>query len=78
MQGGKLSVLAAAADSRVKAVACLDPVDNTKYAPLGVGYPSAVAALKIARPAGQATFSLFSTLQKLQNFEGPQAEALTA
>ena len=44
-RGGKLSVLAAARDPRVTACCLLDPVDNTKYAPLGPEYPSAVAAL---------------------------------
>ena len=46
MQGGKLSVLAAAVDPRVVALCLLDPVDNTVWAPLGPGYPSAVQALK--------------------------------
>lgn len=32
-QGGKLSVLAAAADARVRAVFLADPVDNTVWAP---------------------------------------------
>ncbi|KAK9820264.1 hypothetical protein WJX72_008273 [[Myrmecia] bisecta] len=45
-RGGKLSILAAAADERVAAVCLLDPVDNTPWAPLGPLYPSAVAALK--------------------------------
>ncbi|KAK9808325.1 hypothetical protein WJX73_001885 [Symbiochloris irregularis] len=45
-RGGKLSVLAAARDERVKAVCLLDPVDNTVWAPLGPGYPSAVKALQ--------------------------------
>ena len=44
-RGGKLSVLAAARDPRVTACCLLDPVDNTKYAPLGPEYPSAIAAL---------------------------------
>ena len=46
MQGGKLSVLAAAVDPRVVALCLLDPVDNTVWAPLGPGYPSGVQALK--------------------------------
>lgn len=46
MQGGKLSVLAAAVDPRVVALCLLDPVDNTVWAPLGPGYPSAIQALK--------------------------------
>lgn len=45
-RGAKLSVLAAAQDTRVSAVCLLDPVDNTKYAPLGLEYPSAIAALR--------------------------------
>ena len=44
-RGGKLSVLAAARDPRITACCLLDPVDNTKYAPLGPEFPSAVAAL---------------------------------
>ena len=44
-RGGKLATLAAAADNRVAALFLMDPVDNTVYAPLGPGYPSAVAAL---------------------------------
>lgn len=45
-RGGKLSVLAGLADARVVATCLLDPVDNTKYAPLGLAFPSAVAALR--------------------------------
>lgn len=33
MQGGKVSALTAAVDTRVKAVCLLDPVDTTVYAP---------------------------------------------
>lgn len=47
LQGGKLSVLAAAVDPRVVALCLLDPVDNTVWAPLGPGYPSAIQALKL-------------------------------
>ena len=64
MQGGKLSVLAAAVDPRVVALCLLDPVDNTVWAPLGPGYPSAIQALKqlgskqvLFRPASHATQS---------------------
>lgn len=46
-RGGKISMLQATRDERVKAVCLLDPVDNTIYAPLGVGYPSALAAMKL-------------------------------
>ncbi|KAL3132591.1 hypothetical protein ABBQ32_009124 [Trebouxia sp. C0010 RCD-2024] len=46
-RGGKLSVLAAAVDPRVVALCLLDPVDNTVWAPLGPGYPSAIQALKL-------------------------------
>ena len=46
-RGGKISMLQATRDERVKAVCLLDPVDNTVYAPLGVGYPSALAAMKV-------------------------------
>jgi len=46
-RGGKISMLQATRDDRVKAVCLLDPVDNTVYAPLGVGYPSALAAMKV-------------------------------
>jgi len=31
----------------------LDPVDNTVYAPLGEGFPSAVAAMKVERQRGE-------------------------
>ncbi|GAQ77704.1 Hypothetical protein KFL_000020650 [Klebsormidium nitens] len=62
-RGGKISVLAAAQDQRVAALCLLDPVDNTVYAPLAPGYPSAVAALRVGRdgtesirgPAGPKT-----------------------
>ncbi len=40
MQGGKLSVLAAAADTRVRAVFLADPVDNTVWAPEARGQGS--------------------------------------
>ena len=45
-RGGKISVLEAIDDDRVKAVTLLDPVDNTVYAPLGEGFPSAVRAMR--------------------------------
>lgn len=45
-RGGKVSVLTATLDPRVTACCLLDPVDNTKYAPLSVDFPSAVDALK--------------------------------
>ncbi len=38
VQGGKLSVLAAAADTRVRAVFLADPVDNTVWAPEARGH----------------------------------------
>ena len=44
-RGGKVSMLAAARDPRVTAAVLIDPVDNTKYAPLGEGFPSAIAAM---------------------------------
>ncbi|GFR47543.1 hypothetical protein Agub_g9265 [Astrephomene gubernaculifera] len=47
-RGGKLSVLAAAGDPRVKGVALLDPVDVTAMTPAGPGYPSALPAMRIA------------------------------
>ena len=64
-RGAKLSVLAAARDPRVAAACLLDPVDNTKYAPLGPEYPSATAALKklgeeVRAPEG--SFSLWMVL----------------
>lgn len=34
-RGGKVSVLTALLDSRVKSLCLIDPVDNTVYAPLG-------------------------------------------
>ena len=46
-RGGKISMLQATRDKRIKAICLLDPVDNTVYAPLGVGYPSALAAMKV-------------------------------
>ena len=45
-RGGKISTLEALEDPRVRAACLLDPVDNTVYAPLGVGFPSAVAAMQ--------------------------------
>ncbi len=39
MQGGKLSVLAAAVDPRVVALCLLDPVDNTVWAPWALATP---------------------------------------
>lgn len=51
-RGGKISMLEAASDPRVKAVCLLDPVDNTVYAPLGEGFPSAVAAMRDCRGGG--------------------------
>ncbi|GIL51174.1 hypothetical protein Vafri_7240 [Volvox africanus] len=47
-RGGKLSVLAAASDPRVKGIALLDPVDVTSMTPTGPGYPSALPAMRIA------------------------------
>ncbi|GIM03165.1 hypothetical protein Vretimale_7985 [Volvox reticuliferus] len=47
-RGGKLSVLAAARDPRVKGIALLDPVDVTSMTPTGPGYPSALPAMRIA------------------------------
>ncbi|GLI62043.1 hypothetical protein VaNZ11_004625, partial [Volvox africanus] len=47
-RGGKLSVLAAANDPRVKGIALLDPVDVTNMTPTGPGYPSALPAMRIA------------------------------
>ncbi|KAG2491734.1 hypothetical protein HYH03_009897 [Edaphochlamys debaryana] len=45
-RGGKLAALAGAEDPRVAALCLLDPVDNTVYAPLAPGFPSALAALR--------------------------------
>lgn len=64
MQGGKLSVLAAAVDPRVVALCLLDPVDNTVWAPLGPGYPSAIQALKLLG-SKQVLFQPCVTLQTL-------------
>ncbi|GLC36869.1 hypothetical protein PLESTB_000183900 [Pleodorina starrii] len=47
-RGGKLSVLAAASDPRVKGIALLDPVDVTAMTPTGPGYPSALPAMRVA------------------------------
>ena len=50
-RGAKVACLAAAADTRVAAVCLIDPVDNTVYAPLGPGFPSAADALRgVGRP----------------------------
>jgi hypothetical protein len=47
-------MLQATSDPRVRAACLIDPVDNTVYAPLGEGYPSAVAAMReSAHPGGQ-------------------------
>ena len=45
-RGGKISVLESLYDKRVKCLALIDPVDNTQYAPLGPGFPSAVEGMK--------------------------------
>ena len=47
-RGGKVAVLAAAVDPRIRALVLLDPVDTTAFAPLAPGFPSAVAALAAA------------------------------
>eukprot|EP01025_Chloroclados_australasicus_P044781 TRINITY_DN4879_c0_g2_i1.p1 TRINITY_DN4879_c0_g2~~TRINITY_DN4879_c0_g2_i1.p1 ORF type:complete len:415 (-),score=41.51 TRINITY_DN4879_c0_g2_i1:105-1274(-) len=53
-RGGKLSVLAAVRDPRVYAVCLIDPVDNTKYAPLSSRFPSAINAIQTMRPIPMA------------------------
>jgi dienelactone hydrolase len=45
-RGGKISSLAAAGDTRVKALFLIDPVDVTQYAPLSEDFPSAVTAIE--------------------------------
>jgi dienelactone hydrolase len=45
-RGAKVATLAAVRDTRVAAVCLVDPVDNTVYAPLGPGFPSAATALR--------------------------------
>ncbi|CAI5976692.1 unnamed protein product [Closterium sp. NIES-64] len=50
-RGAKVSVLAAAMDPRVLSLGLVDPVDNTIYAPLAPGYPSAVAAMRAGNSA---------------------------
>ena len=47
-RGGKISMLEGVEDERVRCACLLDPVDNTAYAPLGDGFPSAVAAMRAA------------------------------
>lgn len=47
-RGGKLAALAAARDPRVAALCLVDPVDNTVYAPLAPGFPSALEALRLS------------------------------
>jgi pimeloyl-ACP methyl ester carboxylesterase len=49
-RGGKIAALTACQDSRVTALCLIDPVDNTVYAPLGPGYPSAIDALRDLPP----------------------------
>jgi len=44
-RGAKVSALAAVVDERVKGLCLLDPVDNTIWAPLSPGFPSACDAL---------------------------------
>ena len=51
-RGGKISVLQACGDERVRAACLLDPVDNTVYAPLGEGFPSAVAKMRNTKDGG--------------------------
>ncbi|GFR52302.1 hypothetical protein Agub_g14839, partial [Astrephomene gubernaculifera] len=46
----KLAALVGATDPRVTALCLLDPVDNTVYAPLAPGFPSALAALRTLPP----------------------------
>ncbi|GMH41771.1 hypothetical protein BSKO_09681 [Bryopsis sp. KO-2023] len=54
-RGGKVSVLAAQQDERVAGLCLIDPVDNTVYAPVAPGFPSAVAAMRSgARPIPMA------------------------
>ena len=45
-RGGKISALESLFDERVKCLALVDPVDNTQYAPLGPGFPSAVMGME--------------------------------
>ena len=45
-RGAKIAALAAAADPRIAAICLIDPVDNTVYASLGPGFPSAADALR--------------------------------
>lgn len=42
-------MLAAKNDRRISSLCLIDPVDNTVYAPLAPGYPSAVALLNSNR-----------------------------
>ena len=42
----KISALESLFDERVKCLALVDPVDNTQYAPLGPGFPSAVMGME--------------------------------
>eukprot|EP00879_Flechtneria_rotunda_P027797 GHRR01029796.1.p1 GENE.GHRR01029796.1~~GHRR01029796.1.p1 ORF type:complete len:271 (+),score=85.64 GHRR01029796.1:292-1104(+) len=48
-RGAKLSCLIAEQDRRVQGLALVDPVDNSSFGPRGVGYPSALPALR-SRP----------------------------
>lgn len=50
-RGAKLSSLAAVADERAAGLCLLDPIDNTVWAPLSPGFPSACDALRGLRPS---------------------------
>jgi hypothetical protein len=44
-RGGKISTLVAAEDPRINALFLIDPVDITRYAPMGPDFPSAIERL---------------------------------
>jgi len=45
-RGGKISTLVAAEDPRINALFLIDPVDITRYAPMGPDFPSAIEKLR--------------------------------
>lgn len=47
-RGGKISTLVAAEDPRINALFLIDPVDITRYAPMGPDFPSAIERLRLS------------------------------
>ena len=61
-RGGKISALESLFDERVKCLALVDPVDNTQYAPLGPGFPSAVMGMESDETAEKKKYGPPATL----------------